>query len=94
MSHAVTSSQPCLSQELVGTGPDGVPDVVKQILAKAAASCDGDVAGSSVPQSQSMGTAEMSLHRLAPLGARAPVDASAVRRTGDFTVAMTPAASH
>lgn len=71
-----------LLQELVGTGPDGVHDVVKQILAKAAASRDGDVAGSSAPQSQSGERAEMGLHRLAPLGTRAPVDASAERRTG------------
>ena len=67
-------------QELVGAGPDEVHGVVRRILAEAASS--EAAAASSAQIVQSAVRAGEGLHNLAPLGARVPVDAAAVQRTG------------
>lgn len=72
-------------QELVGAGPDEVHGVVRRILADAASP---DAASASSAQAlQSAQRPEDGLHNLAPMGARAPVDAAAVQRTGGATFA-------
>lgn len=67
-------------QELVGAGPDEVHDVVRRILAEAA-SPDAAVASSAQALQGAQRTGE-GLHNLPTLGARVPVDAAAVQRTG------------
>ncbi len=74
-------------QELVGAGPDEVHDVVKRILVEAASS-DAAAASSTQALQGAQRTGE-GLHNLAPLGARVPVDAAAVQRTGGTLFANT-----